>query len=365
MNRALCIVSLWAFSLSGCTSAPEDPFDRQAMLAELGENVFVPTYEGFATSAATLRTSADAYCAAPDEASLTALGASFAAAHYRFKLAESFAIGPHTDNPPRLGPQLDDWPAEESDVRELLAGSETLGAESLSLMGNRVQGFAALDYVLSGPDVELGAWDVTPRRCEYAVALGERIVDLSAAYLSEWRADGGDHVGELTRGEGRYPSVFLAVSILVEQMVYTIENIRELKVGKPFGKRDGGELQPEQFEVPYGRLSNASALAALQSVRNVYEGRSVALDGTERDGQGLQDWLISRRPELDALILGAFDDAEAAQQSVSPDIESAITDSPDGVEAAYQAVKELQMTLAIEFAGALSITVTFNPTDGD
>lgn len=358
-------VLLCALVLSACTSTPDDPFDRQAMLSALGENVFVPTYEDFATSASALRASADVYCGAQDEASLAALHDAFAVAHFRFKLAESFAIGPHTDNPPRLGPQLDDWPSEESDVRELLSGTETLSAETLSAMGNRVQGFAALDYVLSGPDDELGAWEVTPRRCEYASALSARIASLADAYVREWRPDGADHVGELSRGDGRYPSPFLAVSILVEQMVYTIENIRELKVGKPFGKRDGGELQPEQFEVPYGRLSNASALAALQSVRNVYEGRYVALDGSERNGLGFQDWLISRRPELDALILSAFDGAEAAQESVVPDLESAITDAPDTVEAAYQAVKELQMTLAIEFAGALSITVTFNPTDGD
>lgn len=351
--------------LCGCVSTPEDPFDREAMLTELGDNVFVPTYEDCATAAAQLEGAATEYCAAPSVQLLTSLRDAFATAHFRFKLAESFAIGPHTDTPPRLGPQLDDWPAEESDVRGLLAASEALSADALSAMGNRVQGFAALDYVLSGPDEELGAWDSTPRRCEYAVALSERIVSLSATYLVEWRAGEGDHVGELARGEGRYASVSVAVSILVEQMVYTVENIRELKVGKPFGKRDGGALQPEQFEVPYGRLSNASALAALQSVRNVYEGRYVGADGSERNGQGLQDWLISRRPDLDALILCAFDEAALAQDAISPDLESAITDSPETVESAYQAVKELQMTLAIEFAGALSITVTFNPTDGD
>lgn len=369
MNRrthALLFVTLAMFFVAvSCTTTSEDPFDREAMLAELGDNVFVPTYEDFSVAAAELNASARAYCGSPGEESLAALRASFATAHYRFKLAESFAIGPHTDNPPRLGPQVDDWPAEESDIRQLLSGEETLSAESLMSMGNRVQGFAALDYVLSGPDDELGTWEETPRRCEYAQALAARIDAIADDYVSAWRADEGDHVGELARGEGRYPSVFLAVSILVEQMVYTVENVRELKVGKPFGKRDAGELQPEQFEVPYGLLSNESALASLQSARNMYEGRYVALDGTVVDGLGFQDWLISRRPDLDALILQAFDDAAATQSAITPDLETAITESPDVVEAAYQSVKELQMTLAIEFAGSLSISVTFNPTDGD
>ena len=77
-----------ALMIGACTTtSPEDPFDREVMLAELGENVFVPTYEDFAVAAADLRASASAYCATPDADSLTALQAAPAAWTPRRRLA--------------------------------------------------------------------------------------------------------------------------------------------------------------------------------------------------------------------------------------------------------------------------------------
>lgn len=85
-----------------------------------------------------------------------------------------------------------------------------------------------------------------------------------------------------------------------------------------------------------------------------------------RAHRGVRDWLLTRRAELDPIILAAFADARAALEALRPEgLEAALVSRPADVEAAYDAIKAMQVLLTVDLAGALGVTVTFNPTDGD
>ena len=360
----IVVVPMVAFFACG---EPADSFDREPMLTSLVDVVMRPTYADAAAAAATLEGQASTFCAG--ETTHDELVNSFEEALVRFKLAESFAIGPHTDSPPRLGPLVDAWPAEEADVEALLASSDALDPMSFELRGNRVQGFAALDYLISGDETTLGAFrdeSGALRRCDYVVGSAGRIRAVMDQFVTAWGEGDEGHGGELAHGGGRYGGdIATAASVLIEQMVYTIENARELKVGKPFGKRDEGVLQPEQLEVPYGEHGLASVRAALISARNVYRGEYENAEGTLATGMGIRAWLLARNPDLDPVVEEAFADAITSTNAIQPSLEQALSADAATVEAAYQAIKELQLVLAVDMAAALSVTVTFNPTDGD
>ena len=363
MRRTSFVFSTCLLVLFGCTEEG-DTFDREAMMNAIGQNVVLPTYRDFKARTEALETEATAFCASPDVAGLGRTREAWIAAHRTLDLAESFAFGPHTDNPPRLGPKINTWPVRESSVDELLAGSEPLDTASFVTRGSTVQGLPAIAYVLF--DASMGDEEfvaaLTPRRCEFVVGASGAAADVAAQYVSAWESE---HLEEWASGTGRYPSVFGAASVLVEQMIFTAENVRELKIGKPFGKRDAGELQLDQFESPYSRTSLQDARAATESIENVWRGRYVDRDGVTHEGLGVRDWLVARRPALEANVDAAFADAQAKLDAITPDLEAAVSDDAVVVEAAYQAVKELQLVLAVEMAAALNITVTFNPTDGD
>ncbi len=228
-----------------------------------------------------------------------------------------------------------------------------------------MQGLPVIAYLLfdSREDADfVAALASERRRCEFLVGASAAAAGNAAQYVSAWE-DG--HLEEWSSGTGRYPSVFGASSVLVEQMIFSTENVRELKIGKPFGKRDAGVLQPDQFESPYSRTTLRDAQASVQSVQNVWLGRYVDRSGAIHEGLGVRDWLRTRRPEVESRVDAALATAESALEAIAPDLETAITDDAVAVETAYQAVKELQLVLAVEMAAALNITVTFNPTDGD
>lgn len=357
-------IAIGILVFSGCTEEG-DTFDRQAMMNALGQNVVLPTYRDFATTTDALATTATAFCGAPDVDGLQATREAWEASHHALELAESFAFGPDTDNPPRLGPKVNTWPVRETSVQELLAGTEPLDAASFAVRGSTVQGLPVIAYLLfdERDDADfVAALASEPRRCDYIVGASGAAAQNAAQYVSAWE-DG--HLEEWSSGTGRYPSVFGASSVLVEQMIFSTENVRELKIGKPFGKRDGGELQPDQFESPYSRTTLQDAEAAVQSVKNVWLGRYVDRSGAAHEGLGVRDWLRARRPEVEARVDAAFATAESTLAAIDPDLETAVTSDAPTVETAYQAVKELQLVLAVEMAAALNITVTFNPTDGD
>ncbi len=369
----VCIALTLCVGLFGCGGSSGDTFDRQAMLRDLGDNVILPTYRDFASRTSALNTSATAFCAAPDAASLTALQAEFGNAKEPLKEAEAFAYGPHIEQPWRLAPLVDRWPPDAPDVADVLAGDDELTDAFIEITGGDNKGLPAIEVLLFGGD--LPGEGVAPRdnaavleafgnerRCAYLTALTRNLAAKAQVYVDVWSPEGEDYIGELVDAGNRevFRSHFDAASTVVDQMIFTVENVRELKVGKPFGKRSSGRLQPAALEAPFSGRGIADALAAIRSSENIYRG---SYGGNE--GLGVRDWLMSRRPDLDAPIQQAYDDAEAALLAIDGPLREAITEDAANVEEAYQAIKTLQTILASELAGAVGVTVTFNPTDGD
>lgn len=354
----------WVLTISLLLSCGEtgDSFDYSGMLQSLGDAVILPTYRDLADSSSELDLAADAFCTVLDQPTYDALVAAYHEAKTCLKNTEAFAIGPHTDSPLRLGPTVDFWPPRPADVDAVLAGSDPLDVAALDSVGAGARGFPALDYLIhpsTEPSESLATFVAEPRRCEYLQAMTGNVVQQARAYVEAWSGPEG-HLMLLVTGSAPYREPFGAASTIYDQLLFTVENVRELKIGKPFGKRSSGVPQPAELEAPYGHRSLQDAIDALQSSRNTWSGSYGGVQGL-----GIRDWLRARRPVLEADVEAAFDAAFAALEAVPEPYSSAITEAPVEVEAAYQAIKDLQVLLAVDIAAALGVTVTFNPTDGD
>lgn len=359
IRRVLSILSI-ALLLS--CGEPAETFDYAGMLQSIGDTVILPTYDDFAQATSELDIAAHAFCTMLDEPTYVAMEAAYRAAKTRLKLAEAFAIGPHTDSPLRLGPTVDFWPPRPADVDAVLAGSDALDPDALDSVGAGARGFPAMDYLIhpsTEPSEALAAFVAEPRRCEYLQAMTGNAARQARAYVGAWEGPEG-HLALLVSGSDPYRDTFGAASAMFDQVLFTVENVRELKIGKPFGKRSSGVPQPAELEAPYGERSLQDAIDALQSTRNIWAGNYEGVEGV-----GLRDWLRARRPALEPDVEAAFDLAFATLRAIPEPYSSAITDAPTEVETAYVAIKDLQVLLAVDIAGALGVTVSFNPTDGD
>lgn len=355
MRRLLPL--LFLLSCSGET------FDRGAMLESLGDEVVMANYAELVTRTEELDAAVTAFCAAPDATNLETTREAFRRAKAPLKRAEVFAIGPYTDSPLRLGPEIDLWPGRSATVDERLAGTEAVTADALPSAGGYAKGFPALDHLLFSYELEALSDE---RACAYLQGLTQYIHQVAVELHDEWSPEGGDFLGQLVRGEGVFAGVQGSSSVLIEQLLFTLENVRELKLGKPFGKRDAGVVQPDALEAPASGRSLDDAHDAIRGVEAVWRGD---LEGSDPMGiepaLGVRDWLLARRPALAPEIDAAFAAAHAAFDAVPGPLGTAILDSPDLVDQAYLAVRDLQVLFAVDLAQALGITVTFNPTDGD
>ena len=344
-----------------CTSG--ETFDRAAMLESLGDEVMLSTFGELEERTGELEAAASAFCAAPDEITLESTREAFRRAKEPLKRAEVFALGPYTDSPLRLGAELDLWPGRPATVDDRLTSGEAVTEEALVTAGGYAKGFPALDHLLFA--YELDALS-EGRACAYLQGLAQYIHTVAEQLLEAWAPTGGDFVGEWVRGEGDFPSVQQSASVLVEQLLFTLENVRELKLGKPLGKRDGGVVQPDAIEAPASHRSLADARDAIRGVEAVWRGD---LEGSSPMGPqpaiGVRDWLLARRPTLAPEVDAAFDAAHAAYDAVPGPLGTAILDAPELVNDFYLAVRDLQVLFAVDIAQALGVTVTFNPTDGD
>ena len=144
----------------------------------------------------------------------------------------------------------------------------------------------------------------------------------------------------------------------VNHMVFTAENIRETKLGKPAGDRFNGTPQPDLLESRSSARSLQDALDALVGIQQVWTGD---VDG---DHLGIRD-LVRDDPDLVDRVDSLFADTITRLDDVPETLEDTVWDQPEIVDRAQTALGELQKILQIEVAAHIRIVVGFNPNDGD
>lgn len=355
--------------VAGCSNETETPPEgdpREAVLSTIVEQVAIPTYQTFRDEAVALDAAAEAFCADRTAASLTTVQEAWWTARGSWKRNDIFAFGPHTDEPVRLGPKIDFWPARPDTVQRTLDGTAELDAAGIESLGAPAKGLPAMEYLLYDPSGDhsaiLAAYtDETSgdRRCQYLIGLAGDLVLRADEMLAAWDGMGGFGEALVTAGEGSplYDSRAMAINTLFNRITFAAEDIRELKIGKPAGKRNGGDPQPDTVESPFSHRSVQDIVDSLAGLRAAYAGTA---ENVSFDAQ-----VEGRAPELTTALQDHFDRATTAVQAIDTPLASAVVDRPDEVEAAYQAVKDLHRALGVDAANVLGITVMFNNTDAD
>jgi predicted lipoprotein len=142
-----------------------------------------------------------------------------------------------------------------------------------------------------------------------------------------------------------------AVNLLVNQMVNTIEAVATGRMARLLAARRPGELEGQ----PSG-LALAIPRTLIEGTAQVYLGAT---------GPGLSDLVRGVSPPIDRRAHQAFAAAGAALQALGRAPLPEVLAQRPAVEAAARTVKELELALKVDVAGALGVTLTFVGGDGD
>jgi len=365
---AIAVGALVAAAAPSCSEETDGgEVDRREMLREIGENVVVPTYRDFEARAGELADAAVAFCDAPSADRLGAAQRAWWEAHGVLRRGSAFAFGPHSDAPLRVGPKVDFWPVREDDVEEVLAGTGAIDPEAL---GASRKGLPVVEYLLydaeGGDTAVMTAFDDPDggaRRCDYLTVLTADVVEQARTLADAWDPAHGDYLSELVdagRDSESFDSLHAAVSEVVNRMLFAVENVIVLKLGKPDGDPTGGEPMPDLVESRYSDRSLEDMLDDLGSVHAVYTGSY-----GDVDGMGVDEYLRARSPRLDAAVLDHIELATRSISEIPEPLRTAVVEDRAAVQRAKSNARALHFLLGVDVANAMAVTVTFNDTDGD
>jgi putative iron-regulated protein len=360
-------VGLGLLLAMGCGPVPLADGERREALRRTTEQVIVPTYSDLAERCAELSQLLEELALTPEQASLSDIRQQYLATRGPLEESQAFGFGPADEL--RSAAAIDQQPIDGPKIEAELAGTADLTVPYLSRIGANKRGLHAVEYLLfPEDDAELeaalqGASQASARRRQFLAAAGSLVAENAEALRDAWAADGGDY-GRRFAEPGGADSVSAGVQAgldtLINHAIFLSEVVANTKLGKPLGSATGGAIDPSAQESERSGASLSDALGNLRGVRNVYLG---SRDGSI--GPSLSTLVRAKSPATDLRARQALDEAEASLLAVPEPLTVALTDSPERVSAAFEAVKTLKRLLATEVLGTLGASLKFNDNDGD
>jgi uncharacterized protein len=333
-------------------------FDRKSMLTNLSTNIIVPAYTAFQSATSTLNTAVTTFNATPNADNLTALQSAFKAAYLQWQSTSVFELGPAEQISFRVNTNT--YPTDVNQINANI-NSNTYNKDVLANLA--AKGLPALDYLLFGVGADnnaiLTAYTtdaLANNRKTYLAAISAELNTNATTVLNAWKtsystpfvnADGTDQ-GSST-------------GVLVNQLVYDYEILKNDEIGIPAGIESMGNTFPSKVQAYYSKMSVQLTLAHLQAIQNIYQGK---------DGLGLDDYLTKVNAQYNGssladAIQAQFIAANTKLQALSDPLSDNITNNNAAVTTAYTELQKLTVLLKTDMTSSLGILITFGDNDGD
>jgi predicted lipoprotein len=345
---------------------PAAEFDRSAMLQNYGDNVILPNYERLSQSLDTLSNLKDVFIASPTQLNLDNLRQGLKNSWINWMYCSSFEIGPASTV--LLRQTINTFPADTTQINlNISLGTYTFG----SAANIDAAGFPTLDFLLFGTganDTEiLNAFtidsDFTNRKI-YLNDVVEYIESNLDGVYNSWISSGGNYISTFKNATGT--DVGSSTGMLVNDLNFDYENLKNFRIGIPLGKQTLDIPLPEKVEVLYGKYASELSRHSIRNIENIYLGRS----RSGNDGQGLDDYLAFINANynggsLHDALKSRLADVRMALDAIPNDLGDAVVNNSTPVNDAYLKIVQALVLLKTDMPSSLGILITYQDNDGD
>lgn len=347
--------------------APMEPamFDRAAMLANLGNNLIVPSYQAFGAAVDDMQSAVATFAADPTTGSLDQMRAALKAARLSWQNVSMFQFGPAETV--ALRGLLNTYPTNMDKIEEnISSGTYVLGTIENIPAG----GFPAMDYLMHGNEVSddallaLFTSDANAaNRLKYLTDNADFIKSNADFVVNEWNAGGGNYIATYLGSEKGGSDVGSSLGETINAMVLHFERFtRDGKIGIPAGVRSAGVPRPKTTEAFYGGYSIELAAENLAAIKKLYTGAGFS----GQEGIGLQENLeFLEATDLAGDIASTMDQSLDAINGLADPLKTQIDADVDKVVSAFTTMQDLVVLLKVDMTSLLGITITFQDNDGD
>ena len=338
----LCCLLLASAFVVGCGSDEEvdehdhsEAFDAGTMLDDFANTVVLATYTDLDDKAGELLAAVKALAADTSQANLEKAQEAWKATRTPWEQSEAFLFGPVDTQ--GLDPALDSWPVDHVNLQSVLDSDDVLTVDFVSGLEDTQKGFHTIEFLLFRDGDQRKASDITERELEYLVSTTEDLKASTSQLQLAWAPEGENFsstVAQAGVGSAVYPSQSAAVQEMINGMIVIADEVANGKISDPYNQSDT-TLVESQFS--FNSISDFQD--NIRGIQNVYMGKFMT------DGQGLNDFVNSRDPDLDARFQQEVQAAIDAIGAIPDPFRDSITANRDAVQAAIDAVSKVQRTL--------------------
>lgn len=362
MRRLLlfCLVSSVLFT--GCPKDDDkeetSSFDVSAMLTNYADNLIIPAYNDLKTSTTNLQTAIVTFNANPSEANLLLVQEKWVLAYKDWQYCNAYHIGPAKEQGliKTLGEEIATFPASETKIEGALT------APNFSDFNRDARGFLALEYLIyKGTAAEIVAKFSDDNRKNYLAGIVSDILSRVNSVINTWNASyRSEFIASTGSGAGS------STSNLYNEFLKSFENIKNLKLELPLGKRPGQtQAEPQLVEAYYSGQSLVFLQAHIQAIENIYYGKTKA--GV--DNLGLVDRLksVDGGSDLATTTLNQWSQVKATLNTISSStaLSDQVVNSPTSMTNLAIELQKQTRYFKSDMSSLLGIAITYSSGDGD
>ena len=347
-----------------------ESFDRKSMLTNLGNNVVIPSFEGFYQKSDALDLAVTAYTSdLKNEQKLVAVQQAWVEMAKAWKLASVFKQGPIEDkfllsniDYSSKGTYLNVTLLEKT-----ISEGTTIDNAFIESKGATVKGIHTIEYLIfdkakANANI-IGSYTGIngAKRTAYLKALSINLKNQAKLILDDWK---GGYVTKFINSDGR--DINSSLGVMSNKLIDLIYTIRDERIGVPIGRRNNGTPQPDNAEAILSESSIALAINELKGIENAFLGKNPS----GADGIGIDDLLDKLEAKsgeelLSRKIKNQFTNVYAKLNAISKPLPIAVVNNKAEVQAAYDEIKKLQVMMEVDMINNLGVLLTFSDNDGD
>lgn len=368
---AIVIIGFLSVTFFSCKKDKENDtvtseFDRKAMLENIGNNIIIPAYHALKSEVEQMDSAVASFIAFPDLTNLVSLQNAYKDACLSWQNVSTFEFG--TAEQLLLRANVNTFPTDTAQIKSNIGS----GSYDLASAANiDAKGFPAIDYLLFGIGADNNAIldkyvsdiDASKRKIYLQDINNEIKANVNNVYNS-WIADDGNYINTFINNTGT--NVGSSLGLLVNQLNYDFEILKNYRIGIPLGKKTLGVALPEKVEAYYARNSVQLAVEHIKAIENIYLGRNKQ----GNDELGLDDYLTYLKSQYNGGLLSDTIKAQLTAainklQNIPDPLSETVINNPSIVDAAYIELQKQVVLFKTDMPSSLGVLITYQDNDGD
>jgi uncharacterized protein len=359
------ILFLCAAALISCKKKPGEPplpanpFDKQALLINMADNITLPNYASFKVTLDSLTTSYNKFKNSNSLGDFQQTKQWLLEANLKYQKIDLFEFGPAENVIVRMNFNV--FPTDTPQIKSNISA----GTYNLDAAANLdAKGFPALDFLFYGRNASEASihqlFVVSAARRQYVSDLLTNMHAKISSVISQWSTYRNTFVNSLGTDVGS------SIGFLVNQINFTLDHLKNEKMGIPLGKKTLGVPAPDKCEAYYSEKSVQFAYETLLQIEDAYLGRSTA----GNNGIGFDDYLMHldlkhNNNTLFNAIENQFTQAKTKLAAIPSPLSTQVVSNASQVDAAYVELVKLLVLLKTDMPSGLGVIITYQDGDGD